>query len=358
MSRHLRQGRSNRRRRVPVAGPTSGRRLLFPLLGVALTTIGVLAPLETTDLPDALGGVAGASAVSAQNAVEEGHPHGCRTDPVQWQLSLDLSECHLDVAPCPVEPVIVGPVIGEVFLESSWTYPSNRDGLGLLTYPGFCELRILEVNDPDAYEQCRNTTGFAVVDDEVELIVEEITETVAYCRLLQPAECPAGVRVDVDICRTIERRGWSCDPGYALMNEFNQCYRRLSDFTDDAHPACGEGAPDFVAQSCADYVGADFSIALGCASDFPTVDPPDADKALLQNSRTGDSSDYWCEFNPAFLVAICHETTDPSPAECAPSVAMCLKRSTQTGGCTAIANTIRCGVVSRGRRPTSLNRRS
>ena len=87
--------------------------------------------------------------------------------------------------------------------------------------------------------------------------------------------------------------------------------------------------------------GADFTGALDCVDDFPTVDPPDAGTALSSNSKTGDASGYWCEFDPAYLNADCHGANRP-PADCAPSVAMCLKRSTRTGGCNAIAHTIRC----------------
>ena len=224
---------------------------------------------------------------------------------------------------------------------------STARGSGLPTYPGFCELRVLKGADPDAFAQCKEETGFAVevVEvDEFDRQLEELIGPVEYCRLLKPAECPAGVRIDVDICRDIEGRGWSCAPDYELMNEFNRCYRPLEALTGGSHRACGEGAPVLVAQSCADYVGADFTDALDCVADYPTVDPPDADMALSSNSGAGDSGDYWCKFDRAYLEADCHGAGRP-PTECAPSIALCLKRSTRTGGCDAIAHTIRCRAL-------------
>ena len=225
-------------------------------------------------------------------------------------------------------------------------YP-DTDGLTLVEYPGFCELRILEVNDPAAYATCQAMTGFAVMDYDVDRVVGGVIQTVALCRLLQPAACPAGVRVDVDICRAIQRRNWSCPTGYRPMNEFNRCYQPPPQFTGTVHPACGVGAPTFVVQDCADYVGDDFAPSpalVDCAVDYPTADPPDPTTALSANSNAGVSSDYWCEFNTAHTNTVCHGT-NPPPSECAPSTAMCLKRSTQTGGCSAIAKSIRCRAM-------------
>ena len=340
MTRRRGLSRPYGRRGVPLTGRPRMRRLLRPLLGAALAAIGVLTPIEPATLPAPLDSLAPTSPILAQatTAVEDGEEGDCPTSPTQWFPSPDGSECHLDMAPCSRDPI---PNMGDAVLSLSVGYP-DTDGLNLIEYPGFCEFRVLEGQGDVRYAACQAMTGFAVVEHDVDLIVNGQPQADALCRLLLPAECPAGVRIDVDKCRAIERRSWSCRTadGYKPMNEYNKCYRPPDKFTATVHPACGDGAPDFVAQNCADYVGNDFvqsPNSVNCVNDFPTAEPPNPTTALAPKAATGGSNDYWCQFNAAYLNLDCHGTT-----ACTPSMALCLKRATQTGGCSTIANTIRC----------------
>ena len=341
MTRHLGPGRCHGRRGIVFTGRPRRRLLPRVLLWVALAAIGVLTPVEPAFLPAPLDSLAATSPVLAQGttAVVDGTGGGCRTSPTQWFPSSDGSECQLDMAPCSRDPI---PNMGGAVLSLSARYP-DTDGLNLVEYPGFCEFRVLEGQDAVRYAACQAMTGFAVVEHDVDRIVNGALQPDELCRLLQPAACPAGVRIDVDNCRAIERRPWSCPSGYKQMNEYKWCYRPPQQFTATVHPACGDGAPDFVAQSCADYVGDDFDqlpALVDCVTHYPTANPPNATTALAPNAPTGASRDYWCQFNAAYLNVDCHGTT-----ACAPSMALCLKRSTQTGGCSAIANTIRCRAL-------------
>ena len=240
-----------------------------------------------------------------------------------------------------MEPCPVGTVVGTLPLRYSVGYP-DTDGLTLIEYPVMCELRILEVTNLAVYNECRTQTGFVKMVVDVSRLVGGVLQTERLCRLLQPAECPAGVHIAPDTCRAIERRPWTCPVGRP-KNEYLTCYE-LPSAVGTPHPACGDGAPTFVAQSCAAYVDNDFAeppTSVDCATAFPTANPPDPATALSANSKAGSSSDYWCEFDTSNLKVVCH--TVPKPAgECALSMAMCLKRASETGGCSAIAHTIRC----------------
>ena len=337
VTRCLGPGRSRSRRGVSRTGRPRTRRLVRPLLGVTLAIVGVMTPVESASLPAELDGLAGASPVLAQGAVVEGTPNLCE---VGWYVNSTGSECHLDTEPCPTTPV---PELGAV-LRFSVEYP-DTDGLTLVEYPGFCELRILlDVDDSTTYDTCKGMTGFAVMDYDIHRVVGGVDETVTLCRLLQPAACPAGDRVDVDICRTIQRRTWTCPDTHRLMNEYNRCYQRPPQFTGPLHPACDDGAPVFVVQDCKDYVGDDFAPSptpIDCAGAYPTGDPT---TALKKNSNAGASSKYWCEFNTMYTKTVCHGTNPPL-GECATLWALCLKRSTNTGGCSGIAKTIRCRAL-------------
>lgn len=311
------------------------RLLLIPVLAVG----GALAPIENVRLPAPLDDLMGFGLVSAQTpGVVDGTGGACPSAPVQWMPSAAGSECELDMEPCPV-----GAVVGTLPLRYSVGYP-DTDGLTLEEYPAMCELRILAVNDLAVYNECENEAGFVRMVVQVDRIVGGVLETVDLCRLLQPAECPAGVQVSVDTCRATERRPWTCPAGYRPKNEYLKCYRLHPAGPVNPHPACGAGAPVFVAQSCADYADSDYADSPGavdCVADFPTANPPNPATALSGNSTPGSSSDYWCEYDAALLDVSCHPAPRSTP-ECTPSTSMCLKRASQTGGCSAIANTIRC----------------
>lgn len=317
------------------------RGLIRLLLATCVTTTGALAPVAGTRLPAPIDDLIGAEPASAQTPViVAGTPGDCPTDPVQWSPSTAGSECELWMEPCPVAPVV-----GSLSLRYSVGYP-DTDGLTLETYPLMCELRILAVNDPVVYDACVNEAGFVKKVDDVERIVAGEQETVQLCRLLHPAECPAGVQIEPGRCRAIARRPWTCRVGYRPRNEYKTCYR-LQAPASTPHPACGDGAPSLVVQRCADYVGSDYvelPELVDCAADYPTADPPDPNTALSANTTAGGSGNYWCEFDQAFLNAACHAVPRPA-AGCAQSAAMCLKRASRTGGCSAIANTIRCRAL-------------
>ncbi|MDE0654206.1 MAG: hypothetical protein OXI26_11195 [bacterium] len=279
---------------------------------------------------------------SAQTVgVVNGTDGACPSTPVQWMPSEAGSECELEMEPCPAGRVGTLPL--QYLLRYSVGYP-DTDGLTLEEYPAMCELRILQVNDPAVYNDCQNQTGFVTMVVNVDRIVDGVLQTEDLCRLLQPAECPAGVQIRVDTCRAVERRPWTCPAGYRPKNEYLECYRLHPTGPLNPHPACGAGAPAFVAQSCADYAGNDYAdapAAVDCTADFPTANPPSPTTALSGNSTPGMSSDYWCEFDAALLSASCHPAPQSTP-ECTPSLSMCLKRASRTGGCSAIASTIRC----------------
>ncbi len=328
------------------AGSTRGprtRRLVRPLLGVALALAAVVIPVDSGDLPVELERIAGTSPANAQSpwsVVTGNGGNPCPETPVAWKASFTGSECQLDTEPCPATPV---PGLGTSVLRYSVGYP-DADGLTLREYPGFCELRILESNGADAFATCQGMTGVAVIESDVELIVDGEPESVGLCRLVQPAACTAGVRVDFDICRAVQRRTWTCPPNHRPMNEFNACYQPPEEFTGTSHPACGAGAPNFVIQSCEDYVGSDFSPypdLIDCSTEYVTANTPGSDTTLSNIEPEVGSSNYWCEFNPVNLDIVCRGSSPPA-TECAPAVALCLKRASQTGGCSAIANAIRC----------------
>ena len=340
MTRRLGSARRRNRRGSLLPVHPRTRRLLRLVLFTGLGTIGILIPVESARLPTPLDDLTGTQPALAQTPViRDGFPGSCPSTPVQWYVSASGSECELSMQPCPVDPVV-----GNLALRYSVNY-DNTDGLTLVEYPVMCELRILEVNDPVVYGECLNQTGF--VKMVVDVVVGGGLQTERLCRLLQPAECPAGVQFEPDICRAIERRPWTCPANYKPKNEYNKCYQLIARSLGTSHPACLDGAPRFVAQRCSDYVGDDFVELPGlvdCTTAFPTASPPNLATALSTISPAQSSSDYWCEFNTMFLKAACHGANPPA-TECAQSMAMCLKRASETGGCSAIAHTIRCRAL-------------
>ena len=75
---------------------------------------------------------------------------------------------------------------------------------------------------------------------------------------------------------------------------------------------------------------------------------------MAKNTLAGTSSNWWCEFNPSFLKVVCHGANPPT-AECSLPTARCLKRASQTGGCTAIAKAIRCRALQAEHDADNLN---
>lgn len=345
---------------------TRRRRLIRSLLGAALVVAGVLVPLEPGVLPDPLDDLAADAPALAQTApVIAGDGEPC---PTGWEEEgPDDSVCALRRVACP-ESSPENPLPGGVsglqpsstdaalasklsdFVGSPLTaYPelSDINGDPVAPYPGFCEARFLESTDEDSYNACLVIRGFVIVghtlaelDEFGEVVTddEDVIQETGLCRLLYPASCSVGVRVDEFKCEAFRRRTWSCDGEYLPRNEFNTCYEPLDEPTGP-HPAC-VGIPELVVVTCADYVGGDYVRSPGdadwaCGGErFPTGSP---DSQLEPHG----ASQHWCKFDASLLKVECHGASPPA-AECADTAASCVKRASQTGGCSAIAHTIRC----------------
>ena len=298
------------------ARPTSRpvlRRLFKPLLGAFLALIAVLAPVEAPDLPPPLDDLAGAAPASAQTppplAVFGGMPDPC-PDPtdLRWQPdATDVSLCEIRDVACSKHPL----------QPDTYLTPSVQ-------YPDFCETTVLESADPTMYQDCTTVTGY----------VRQLTTPTAgrQCRLIQPARCASQLhRTGFNTCLRVKRRKWSCPADTFPRNQFNTCYRPPPSYTG-SNPACGSGAPAFPIETCEDYVGEDFerNPATGCST-FPTGDPRTALQDHLANQ-------HWCRYNTSFLNVACHAAN----AVCATSYAYCVRRSSRTGGCDVVAETLRC----------------
>ena len=349
------------------------RQLVRAFLGVILVLLGVLAPAGSPDLPAPLDDLAGAPLASAQTpppTVIDGTPDPCLAAPVLWSPQpldpdfMTASECVLELPACPESPLVTGQYmrlsappagLATQFPDLATLYPDAIEYpriAGMDRYPEFCEERVLQIDDPTAYNTCINLTGYTVI--------QYTDGGLAGCRLIHPISCAAGLHRDGSVtCRAVHRRNWTCAAGYIPRNEFNTCYRAPS-FLGVTHPACGQGAPEFLVMDCAEYAGDDFihnASAVDCAADYSTSTPAthtDGTQAVsgaptveLEPNYNGGltSSDYWCAFDTRFVVADCHRT-DVSPAECSmTSKALCLKRASATGGCNLVAATIRCRAL-------------
>ena len=267
-------------------------------------------------------------------------------------------ECILELPACPESPLVSGQYmrlsvppagLAAQFPDLAALYPDAIEYPmipGMNRYPDFCEERVL---DPDpAYSACLAMTGF---------VVAQYTDGGQNgCRLLHPIKCPVGLYMGSSkTCRAVQRRNWTCQAGDIPRNQFNTCYHPQA-AAPHPHPACGPGSPDFVAMPCEDYVGSDFltnAPDVNCTTTYVTGTPvqypagntalPGAPAVRMQPSySTGAASVHWCSYDTRFLDAACHRT-NISPSKCAtPSLALCVKRASQTGGCDAIADTIRC----------------
>ena len=293
------------------------RRLFKPLLGALLALIGVLAPVESPDLPDLLDGLIGTAPVRAQTPppmwVESGDPSDCPVVPAPWSPQPGdandetASECVLETSACPASRIY-----------------RNQYMILSMEYPNFCEESVNEAVDSVLYNQCTNQRGVAMLRTG--------PSGNRICRLVYPATCSDGMhRVSAAKCRAVRRRTWECN-GLIPRNEFNTCYQRPPDHTSSTHPACGAGAPEFKIGSCDDFVGQDFF--RGPSSPSCTRFNTGSSSSAMGASRSG----HWCRYNASWLNVGCH---GPGVA-CAHSEALCVKRASRTGGCDATANTIRC----------------
>ena len=316
-------------------------------MGVALVLAGVLIPVTVPVVPEALAGP-GDAAVQAQSSIESGTADPCPSNPPgDWKVGgVRGEECVLAVDACPQSPVT-----GDVMVASVTGYPRQTPLRGrILRYPHFCEHQILEKLDPAGYSTCTTRAGYVVMIHPMEKQLDAHGDVVLdadgnpllwnMCRLLTTPTCSFGLhRVDSATCKVVTRRTWQCPSGTLPRNEFNSCYRPQPP-AGTQHPACGPGAPGMVALDCEDYVGDDYArtpMARACA-DFDTGA---TSTALSANTLAGSSAVWWCEFNPNHLKAVCHSAVPPA-GECGSTVARCLKRASEEGGCDSIARTILC----------------
>lgn len=284
------------------------RPFVKPLLGAFLALTGVLAPIESPDLPAPLDdlGEQPAWARAQTSAVVAGvNTEGCPADATDlrpWiEDPIDNSLCVLLTPPCLATPWDSGQ-----YLQRS------------IQFPEFCEISVSS-SDPN-YAACIVTTGVVVINNGLT------------CRIIQNAICPSGVRIGPFSCRVVERRTWTCPAGSVPRNEFDTCYR-LPAPRSGTHPACGPGAPTLLILSCDEYVGYDVvqnPSTVTCGSYDPTATPP----RIIATTPPG----YWCTYESRLLDLDCYA----SSASCATTTALCLKRASGTGGCSVVAKTIRC----------------
>ena len=296
-----------------------------PLLGAFLALVGVLAPIESSVLPDPMGDMIGSRQAAAQvGSVISVTPDPCPTIPERWNdagPNDPPGTCILIRQACPVSPLSSTVPGVDVEFMPSITYTSPP---GLNTFPEFCEARILQSQDPTVYATCLTLTGYAVLQYQ--------DGTDPGCRLIIPASCVALMhRIASDTCRAVQRRTWDCPTGSIPRNEFSTCFV-LPILSLVAHPACGNGSPSFPISSCDEYVSQDF------------IDPADPSArtclnlGLVDNTRAGTSSNYWCEYNTSLLEIRCHTVG----INCRTRTALCIKRASETGGCDNITATINC----------------
>ncbi len=132
----------------------ASRRVVFKsLLGALLVLIGVLAPVESPDLPAPLDDLAGGPRASAQAltpTVFDGDPDPCPdpTDPRPWREDHnDPSLCELRGSACAEHP----------FQSGTYLSPSDE-------FPDFCEATVLEFADASMYQACTSLRGYVIQD--------------------------------------------------------------------------------------------------------------------------------------------------------------------------------------------------
>ena len=348
------------------------RRGLRQTLTCALVVIALqLSLLAVPELPDPVSEL-GTQAAAAQTpppqvTVTNGTPDACPpVNGIDWSPAsssdpnwLTAEECTLELPACPESP-LHSPATG-VFMRLS-SPPAAFDtsrfpvsiqpdvdysahGAALDVYPDFCELRV-DDSEPE-YAACTGTTtGFVV------RTYHYGTPRVDGCRLLRPRGCPGGLQLATPMtCRGVQRRTWTCSSiNEVPHNIFNRCVETGP--PPASNPACSTAAPEIPLISCASYAGGDLftsPAAVNCAIDYPTGTPvvigaPTFTLAPVPTSSalTRPQADHWCEYDANALRAECHQASG-APPDCAPAAtALCLKRASRTGGCAAIAHTIRC----------------
>ncbi|WP_419553059.1 hypothetical protein [Candidatus Poriferisodalis sp.] len=327
----------------------------------AIVAVGsVLSPWESGLLPEPLQHLLGADEAQAQTppppTVVPGMPEACPTAPADWSPQPGdadygtQSECVLELPACPESYLYASGFMRLSVPPTDFAvqFPDLDPGdllytdIGLERYQHFCEERVLDTEAE--YSVCQNATGVAVKS--------YIDGGVDGCRILTPIRCPAGLQqVTATTCRGVQRRMWTCAmAGDIPRNEFNSCYRDAGGSALN-HPVCGTGAPVFAVGTCEEYVGADFvdSPADDCLGAYST-DTPVINSAgdlviagAAQITLANTANPHWCQHDAQLLRSVCHRTDSRRLADCDPPVsALCLRRASQTGGCDAVAQVIRC----------------
>ena len=307
---------------------------------------------------------------TASAGVVCGTPSPCPSDPndgrVGWQADADdPSRCVLVMDACPLSPLQQNGQPHEAYMEPA------RD------YPEFCEVRLLQSEAQALFDDCLGDSNpfstrrwgrpgsppFSSFERTINTSDGHDRE----CTAIVPSSCPSGmsrlglgdngqpdagsplgvgnepadvspgpedsdIRDDFPKCRQYQRRSWTCPGETDRRNQFNTCYQQLSSDLDGSHPACLGDVPQFEISDCETYVGHDYvqnPAQFGCNS---------YDTGSAFALRTF-SNDYWCTYDREGLELRCHGPT----ASCSEtSEAVCIKRASHTGGCTSVANTIRC----------------
>ena len=281
------------------------------LVGLLAALIATLAPVESPVPLGPFEGIVGQVPAEAQTAITLGTPVPCNPPWLEDPDGIDESLCVLILKPaCPEHPLDPGS-----YLTASTEFPD------------FCEATVLESVDSAMYAACTALTGYVI-----KTFMQGSDQA---CRMIRPTECALKMhRTGVNTCRRVQRRSWKCPSGATPTNQFNHCYQQPPDYTG-AHPACQSGAPSFAISTCEEYVGQDFVRApasVQCSS-FDT-----GNTGPKLRDLTSASNLYWCQFDSSYLDAGCHGAGTPCPA----ADAVCVKRASTTGGCNAIAQTIKC----------------
>ena len=294
-----------------------------------------------------------------------GTPSPCPPEP--WQIGQDPSLCELTLQACPPSPLKLpppGPSEQEESGQESEESVSGVEESGPETirymrysteYVDLCEDTVDiddSLNDPNFGEENAAEIHRRCAlrkDDEDALKGFAYEADGQQCRIFVPARCAPGLhRANLRMCTQYERRTWTClqEAGYIQRNEFNTCYleRDESESTiSGGSGPCGAGAPQFAISDCEAYVGEDYvrsPSAVQCA-DYDTG-------SIGSTMRISDhTNNYWCVYERRWLDTDCHsELCDAEPA-------VCIKRESSTGGCDAIAHTVRCRVIQAGFRDPS-----
>jgi hypothetical protein len=345
----------------------------------------------------------GAGADSTTAGVECGEADDCpeapEGTPRPWSAdSDDPSLCVLILPACPLSPPSSPLDSGQ---PVRYTVPSEE-------FPEFCEDVVSESEDHELYRQLyRHLNGVIVESAPCEVthslppgrsgyaiktatVLNAGGENVGACRIIVPGRCPRGMHrltpgggrgssanansqddlgglggaddqvgdADADRpgyeteCRQVKRRGWTCPPETTTpLNRFNTCYRYRSESeseSDEAsNPACDHGAPQFAVSNCEEYVNDDYphqSDTLDCEK-YDTHENAGA-LAAVESNPSAPSDDYWCQYDRRWLDLRCHP--DLAASGCPNidmSLARCIKRASNNGGCSAVAKTIRCHAL-------------